>query len=204
MLGDRKSTPILSLQAESGIPALSANRDYLQMKLYIKFRNVSEGFPTSDIVTTQSGCRDNQFPFNSFSWRAFKTIQRYGVTPIKRVNTSPSCFPPWKSFDTYIVTSFLDTVNINASFSKYIDRCFMNYNILCTYGLKNKESTAAGMYSQMHEICTCWKIRSDHSVNSSELFAIWRALLFVKANKLSNAVIFTDSKVCTTAAVNRC
>ena len=43
VLGARKSTPILSLQAESLTPPLHLNRNYLLAKEYIKYTHRPEG-----------------------------------------------------------------------------------------------------------------------------------------------------------------
>lgn len=41
---------------------------------------------------------------------------------------------------------------------------------------------------------TCWKLRPEHSVISSELFAIRQALQYIDKETSDNAIIFTDSK----------
>ena len=58
----------------------------------------------------------------------------------------------------------------------------------------DKISAASAMYSQSQSLSVCWKLRQEHSVISTELFAIWKALVSIRDTGVTAAVIFTDSR----------
>ena len=50
------------------------------------------------------------------------------------------------------------------------------------------------MYHARSNLIYCWKLDNKHSVVSSELFAIYKALCFIEPNPTNNIIILSDSK----------
>lgn len=195
ILGGRNTTPILSLQAESCIPPLQLHRDYLNIKQYIRLKYQSKNFATTEMLNIGTYKTNADVKsFNSFTWRAGKSLNTMGMLPIKKVAINPNKIAPWHSIEIYIKTDFEDRVMDNLSFMNYTHRHFSNYKFLFTDGSKTTESTASALYSPSHGQAICWKLRAEHSVIGAELFAIWRALIYIDDLKLGSTVIFTDSR----------
>lgn len=199
MLGGRKSSPILSLQAEAGIPSLSLHRDYLHVKQYIKLKNKPKNFTTTDVLNLNKyRIPSYSCPFNSFSWRAIKAMDIFEMPPVKRVNINSDYQPPWINIDSLIKLDFENKVFNNDTFERYVDLFYKDYTLLFTDGSKIEDtriySTASGMFCPSNSLSICWKLRPEHSVIGSELFALWRTLLFVENNHFNNVVVFCDSK----------
>ena len=205
MLG--RSTPILSLEAESGIPPLNLHRTYLDVKKIIRLRNKHESFETSRMMNlNESRMSPELFPFKSFSWRSTRSINRLNMPEMKRVFTTRLSLPPWQSLDNLVKFDFLTAVHSNTDFNSYTDQHFDGYTKIFTDGSKitdnDQISTSSALYSPQHKISICWKLRPEHSVFSAELYGIWRALLFCKERNIKKAVIFTDSKSSLQAILN--
>ena len=198
LLGARRSTPILSLQAESGIHPLSVHRDYLNIKQMIKLRNKPELFETTKTINLdQQRINADKLTLKSFSSRTLNSLQRYDIPTIKRVYTCSSLWPPWNTVSNLIKTEFSERVYNNQTFLNYTEEQYSDFTILFTDGSKQKESArysaAAGLYSPLHNLSICWKLRPEHSVISTELYAISKALQFSLDNNMSKVVIFSDS-----------
>jgi ribonuclease HI len=117
---------------------------------------------------------------------------------VKRVFTnSNAILPPWEEVAKYIHLGFAEIVYNNATFQDYTERYFPSYNLLFRCGSKvNKNSgcsAASAMYVTSNKITVCWKLRAEHSVLSTELYALWQALIYVKINNYNDTIIFTDS-----------
>ena len=96
ILGARKSSPILSLQAEAHIPPLDMHRGYLTVKALIKLSYKSEGKSILDPVTDKMYC-ETDYPVNSFMKRALLWTKLLDIN-IKRVYEMDSFnMPPWEN-----------------------------------------------------------------------------------------------------------
>ena len=123
---------------------------------------------------------------------------KYGLPNIKRTKYKNFVLPTWIDIAAYIITSPDDFVDSNLSFTSYIKKYFNNYLYIFTDGSKinttNGASTAAAMYISQTNQATCWKLRPDHLVICSELYAILQALSYVHSNNVPRCVIFSDSR----------
>ena len=84
----------------------------------------------------------------------------------------------------------------NETFKSYSERFFPNHRHFYTDGSKviTPLSTSCAMYSEFHKLTECWKLRPEHSVVHSELYAILQALLFLQRNPFPLVILFTDSQ----------
>lgn len=119
------------------------------------------------------------------------------MTLIKRVTSDTYLMAPWNDVSKFIQIEFQDPVFNNETFEQYVQRYFTNYEKLFTDGSKitdeNTSSAASAMFSPSQSISVCWKLRPEHSVISTELYAIWRTLKYVGERDTVDVVIFTDS-----------
>ena len=194
--GARNTTPILSLQAEAHIPPLSLRREFLIIKQYMKIKYKPVNNKT--VIMLNLNNNGSTYSFNSFSKRSFNLIRNYELPIIKR-NFSPECvLPPRFGITRYVKITYDTSVKNNTEFSNYCENKFGDCVLIFTDGFKisnnNSESTAAAMYDSNTRQVVCWKLRPEHSVISSELYAIWQALSYVCTMKERDFVIFSDSK----------
>ena len=86
------------------------------------------------------------------------------------------------------VTSIYDYMLIDneLKFSNYISEKFPSHQQIYTDGSKchSPDSVAGALYSATARQVHCWKLRSEHSVLGSELFAINKALLYTYFRKI--------------------
>ena len=138
-----------------------------------------------------------------FKKRAEKIYEKYGIKRLSIVATTLSKLPPYSPIKQYVVIP----PDINSS--KLINDRYSGYKQIYTDGSKVYQpqvSTAAGIYVPSCHLASCWKINSDHSVTSAELFGILQALKYVQANEVqkSKTLILTDSLTsCSIIAGNR-
>ena len=194
ILGARRSTPILSLQAESHIPPLQLKRNYLLVKEYMKlmFR------PKKDYTCWCLGiCEgDKASPFNE------KTKKILEQQEIKDIVPTPtrliSQIPPWEDITTYIIMNTEDqAMQNNHTFQDYRENNWTHYQFLYTDGSKRyapEVTVACGLYIEQGRRSHCWKLRPEHSIISAELYAILKALQYIEIYiREQNCVVFTDS-----------
>ena len=196
ILGARKSSPIISLQAESYLPPLKIHRGYLHTKHYIKIKHSPEDHNTATTLKLDIDNQEN-FPYNSFSFRSKAWLHKLGIGKINRSpNPLLSRIPPWETLIPYILLGDVTEIPNPAEFSYYIDTNYTNYTLIYTDGSKiiqNENSVACGSYNETTKTSTCWKLRSEHSVLFSELFAIYKTLCTLIYSN-SDHILFTDSR----------
>ena len=198
VLGARKSTPILSLQAESHIPPLHLKRKYLLVKEYIKYIHRPEGDYTSRLLGLdfQNICEYSRTPFNEKVNRAMELL---GIENIRQKPTRLiSQVPPWQDVTAFVVLNTQEqAMHNNDIFQYYKEIHWGQYQFIYTDGSKRDQpetSTACGMYGEQNKRGWCWKLRPEHSVISAELYGIWKALQYIEIDmKEQDYVVFTDS-----------
>jgi len=190
MLGALKSSPILSLEAESNIPPLELYMKYRGASLYTKLN-----YGPSDEEVLPS-LESSQSQYISYLKEALTNL---GIASLPRIKTPVvSAVPPWCSVQSKIIEGFpfpSDTIT-HESFENYVRREFPNFVALFTDGSKTDdplESVAAAFYCPPWKVAVSWLLHPHHTVLSAELFGIFKCLEFVKGQQLENFVIFTDS-----------
>ena len=196
--GARRTSPIISLQAETFLPPLKLHREYLIMKQYIKLRyKPDEYLATHDLNLNQNHTNVTQ-TFNSFAYKVTKIIPKLDMNYINRQPTnSLSTLPPWQSLKRFVYTKYNEEVTNNQTFNYYVHKNFPEHIYIFTDGSKTldhegNKSVASGLFQPSTKEILCWKIRNQHSVVGSELFAIYKALeLIIYVEE--KYIIFTDS-----------
>ena len=106
--------------------------------------------------------------------------------------------PPWKSFGENITTyyDYKETITNNDTFMNYISEKYPGHDHIFTDGSKINSplSTACGIYIPSRPSAYSWKIDPLHTVLSSELIAIYQALIFSSFSMQTNHIILSDSK----------
>ena len=186
------------MQVESFIPPLKLHRGYLSIKNYIKLKNKNEHSYTVKALNIHNNT-NKQHPTNSYLKKNETWLQDIYKTPVKRrFIENLQVVPPWKTLNKYIIYNNEEVSN-NEEFSEYLDNKFRNFYKIYTDGSKVQDETTnsvgCGIYDPQKKTITCMKIRSEHSVISSELYAIWSALNDLKeVVAVQNYVLFTDSR----------
>ena len=194
--GGRRTSPILSLQAESNIPPLALQRGYNLVKEYIKLKCKPKNYSTSSFLGYDNHNITN-VPFNSFTYRLKNYLQMFDIHIPRSFTESIHTIPPWETCYKYIILEYLEDVSDNITFNYYLDKYLPSsrYKYIYTDGSKTSVSVGSAFYISEYKICKCFKLSNEHSVISSELFAIYKALDYILIhNTISSYIIFTDSK----------
>ena len=188
ILGALKSSPILSLEAESNIPPLELYMKYRGASLYTK---LNYG-PSDDTVLPSLVSIESKY-LSSYK----ETLTKLGVPYLSRIKTPVvSAVPPWNNIKNRIIESFPTERITPNSFEAYVRDEFPNFVTLFTDGSKThdpRESVAAAFYFPTWKVAVSWLLHPQHTVLSAELFGLLKCLEFVKQLPNKNCVIFTDS-----------
>ena len=193
MLGAQRSSPILSLQAETAIPPLTLYGGYNNLKQYIRLKCKPSAVNTMNILEID---KTSTPVLNTFRYRYHKWREKLQVGMIRRSDLCSHDIPPWQTVRSFIVEGA--EIRDNNNFQWYMNENFREYLHIYTDGSKmtidNEISTACAIYNRAQNQITCWKLRKDHSVIASELFAILKALQFINdTDKWGKYIILTDS-----------
>jgi ribonuclease HI len=200
ILGAFRSTPILSLEVEAHLPPLELYRGYMSIKQLTKIRHKPVNDHTVDILNLNNRIQDTVKPHNSYVKRATNWLKLVNMPTIKRIPTrSLPELPPWVDINRY-VHAYYDQTEIydNQTFQEYVHTNYNGFKSIFTDGSKiqthDRYSAAAAMYLPEPKTVTCWKLRAEHSVISTELFAIKQALTHIRVQDSGDYIIFTDSR----------
>ena len=191
ILGARRTTLILSLQAEAHIPPLSLRREYLTARTYIRLMYRRPDDATAAIASgdTPSVLR------NAPLLLAAMNVPRCPRRPHAELDS----LPPWLSVEEYVKTDFgMDShCPPSALFAAHLDAQYSGFKSIFCDGSQFREtrSTASGLYIPSESHAVAWRLSPFHSVLTSELFAIYQALRLVACETAPSWVICTDSLV---------
>ena len=142
ILEARKTTLILSLEAEANVPPLDHYLDSINATFYIKLH-----FQGEDSILAKDVLGN---PHSSFSRAACVALSNYGVHHIPKVpNNVFSHLPPWGSLQYFLVMTLPEKYHSNHAFSTYVREHYPGYITIFTYGSKtttNLPSVASGIY----------------------------------------------------------
>ena len=197
ILGARRTSPIISLQAESAIEPIKIKAKYCAAKTLIKLLNRPPNDETAKMMSIDNIKDTDYFPINSFVRRAKEFLKMINYKNLRRIKEEIYELPPWEHIEKYIISED-KKLNSNNEFLEYLDINFKDYKTLYTDGSKisnTDTSVASGLYDSGKKIAIAWKLSPKQSVLGSELYAIHQALLYIKENKyMENYMIFSDSK----------
>ena len=193
--GARKTSPILSLQVETYLYSLPIRRGFLHLKKYIDLAHSTNSNMTAKNLKI-GNCSRQVTPPNSFKARSLNWANIFRMPPIKRL-PSPvvTPVPPWTSIDEYINIESGTNIKNNAEFNEYIEVNYSTFLAIFSDGSKidnPSPSVACAYYYPRNRLVKCWKLRPDHTVVFSELYAIYQSLISVQEGD-ENIIIFTDS-----------
>jgi ribonuclease HI len=206
--GARQTSPICSLEVECNILPLQLQKSKIVLDYYNRFRNIPN---TLKVVTDLTENLHQQVRCN---WtdttpppliiRAKKIIMDHQLsvidtTPLSLVNTRP----PWQTVpeiqEFMADEQYIKTLPESIIQNIFKDRCneLNGYLQIYTDGSKITQpisATAAAMTIPDRNVTHKWKLPSQISILTAELFAIFMALEWVVASELEEkCVVFTDS-----------
>ena len=188
ILGALKSSPILSLQAESNVPPLEAYMEFRCARSFVKMH-----FGPSDDLVFQSLCLYH----SQYKTHLGEVMAKYDLSSVGRAaNSVISEVPPWSSIQNKIIESFSLDLLSTESFGDYLEDEFPGFLALYTDGSKIVDpqvSVASAFYSPSGPVTISWLLHPQHTVLAAELFGLLKCLQYVDQMTTSNCVIFTDS-----------
>ena len=151
ILGVRKSSPILSIQVEAGLPPLSLHRMRLSIKALIKLRYKPENNSTVKLMNLESSrLLAIDHPVNSFTRRALSGCAIMNMCHIKRVCTNSIVdVPPWQKIMGTVNNIELGEIGSNMMFKEYVSTKYAKYRACYTDGSRvdsPKSSVACAAY----------------------------------------------------------
>ena len=192
ILGARRTTPVVSLQAEAHIPPLTLRRQYLTARLYIRLRYRPLGDKTACVVSERGA---------SVLVAGSRLLRSFGFPPCRRqpvLGFDPVA--PWSSVSEFVCVDFDFAFGGAAAASVFGDLLDTRYagckSVFCDGSrLLEVGSTACGIYVPSEAYACSWKLNPHFSILSAELLAIYQALLKVEQYRSPAWVICTDSLV---------
>lgn len=188
ILGARRSSPILSIEAECNMPPLNLYMDFLSARSYIKLK-----FGSSDDRVSKALLYDG----SKYAENNKEILMRYNVQEPKRIHCQIlSSIPPWLNIDSKIIMDFPFRELNKERFEEYTASNLSGFKKLFTDGSKITEpaiSVSAGLFFSDHSTAISWKIHPQHTVVAAELYAIWKCLQYIDLYIIENCVVFTDS-----------
>ena len=206
--GLRRSTPIPALHFESNLLSLELVTKMFVLRYYYRITSLPSNHILKQLFINQ------RFIIDNYSWetlshkspfmkRALRLCDEYDL-PLNLDNEDFARFilPPWFDPNDFINTIFIqmkksdmgeEEVHQIFSFLNFAD--FENYVKIYTDGSKQANgSVGAAIYVDDISATFSWRLDSNHSILSAELFAILQGISFASKNfKNQNIVIFTDS-----------
>ena len=200
ILGARRTSPIISLQAETNIEPIRLSGNKCSSKLLIKLINRQREDETIKQLNIKNvNIEDmSNYPVNSFVRRSKLYLNMIGYKGVARRMTKIMKIPPWQSIGIHIVAENKD-INDNPSLMEYIEQNYNKFSVIYTDGSKTKNtdterSVASAVYNSKNKMATAWKLNPIKSVLGSELFGILKALESIKEEgNVQNYIIFSDS-----------
>lgn len=203
ILGARKTSPILSLEAEAYVVPIKMRFDFLFMKWYSKMQ-YSPGNDQVPEIADEVGLSEMENSF--FRAKASEMFAKLDMLPIKRVKTSyispidPTCvISKYINCDMFTDEKLIRTNRtMNHQFNNFYETTYSNAIQVYTDGSKLDDgSTSAALYIPHTNRITAWKLNPTHSILGAELYAIFKAIQYVISQqwiKERKTVIMTDSK----------
>lgn len=194
--GAYKSSPILSLCAESGTKPLSYSRDQKMLNYLLRIFS-SGNFTLQDQIAAQDLDPDqNQFIQKSFIFRAKEVMTKYNLD-FDSVTCDNYSEPPWEANLSSCKEMYGYQKNRSSPYE--IKTAFYNHiettqheNVVFTDGSKTENRVGYAMVYGSHVIAE--RLTSLCSIFTAELYAIDTAIDYAIEHDLSTLTVATDSK----------
>lgn len=213
-LGARKTSPILSLEVESHVPPLFIHRNSVLMKYYFRLCELPETVPVTRELFNEN---PTSLYYRAWSstvrtapcivrcWKLLMSMQFPNGEPIYPDLISP--IPPWIEIHRFLSVDFMSVTVKNASDGACIDifkdlqstkyTAFMEIYTDGSVFADEFSSSAAVVIDDHGNIITFnWRLSGLLSILSVEMYAIYRALEYIKDNlfRKTGVVIYSDSQ----------
>ena len=208
MLGARNTSPITSMEVLANIPPLNLFREFKRVSFYIKLLYKPFNDKTATMLGITSSQYEDQVVLNSFSFGIRELMEEFGIEKWKRSCTPTLPFAqPWVDMSKFINedmpegSQYLSHLSL---FNEMVDKNYKHHIKIYTDGSKIKNdisSASSAIYVQNINKVINWKLDGNHSILAAELFAIYKALLYIKNSPLpafNKFVILSDSKTALT------
>ena len=214
-LGVKSTTPILSLEAESNIPPLQIHRLNVLFRYMSRFTELPSDLPVTQELLASS------YKFCHIQWSSHARVAPVMVRGRQLLKTSQFPFilcpsaslispcPPWFDLNSIICTDFtalpvryLSPLTAQQVLMHLLDSTYGHYLAIYTDGSRLTEpdvSVGAAVVVQQGNtfVSFKWKLPHYSSILGAELYAIFRALQYLKVNSsvsVCGVVILSDSQ----------
>ena len=208
--GCLKSTPVEALRCETTIPPIVDRIEELSLRYFIRARFLNHENPIqAEILLKTNELNNLAFQGNKSPAinRATYTVGKYELPfmDIPPIEVVPPV-PPWSNSFINIETELIIKTNKNMPdkilreiAKNTLTKRYNNHLEIYTDGsrsmIQNEYRVAAGIYIPAYELCISYRLENIHSIMTAELFAIYKALVWMEGNlPPSKTVILSDSK----------
>ncbi|XP_050709265.1 uncharacterized protein LOC126994066 [Eriocheir sinensis] len=207
-MGAMRSSPVISLHAESGIAPLATHRREVLCHHYHRIRSLPPSHPLSKMYSTSGVDQHAQVWLpgarQPLIVRALLVHHILRLTPPPPQPISPhSPIPPWLDI-SHMVSLHMPGLPpkpsssiVAASHFLQMDKSLYHHHLkICTDGSHSPSppSTASAIYDPGTTICRTWRLPPETDVLTAELYALHQALTHLHTtHSRDKAVVFTDS-----------
>ncbi len=202
------SSPVMALQAESGIPPLCWRRTFLECRLLHRISSLPHSSTTLRLLRSAGvSAQHPTWPVKGRQPFLVRALNSHHLLEVPAPDPSPiptlSPAPPWVDFvdhtaltlhPSYLksTTSVMaKTLFLELDRSTYHD----HFRIFTDGSHVPPATTTAAVYVEDLDLCQTWRIRGMHQALTAELFAIKQALTFVRSQlRPQKVVVYTDSQ----------
>ena len=192
-IGAFRSSPVLSLYAESGEPPLRLRRMQLMLQQYARMQQLpGSGVHSSlDPLYLTAG--------ETFNARVMGTMQELSLTPANIMPFQHTDVPMWRMKMETVCQNYTYCKKSNASpnamkqtFLEHVHSHHSNQIMLFTDGSKDRGNVGCAALLRNNIIKR--KLNENSTIFTAELYAILDALLMIHNSQSTNFIIFSDSR----------
>jgi len=201
--GAMKSSPINALQVECADPPLQLRRQYLADRFFFRILQSSE-HPLieklqliSETINKSDYWKNKTPPHLIFSFLKFKALN----SPTHRSPKLPLFETDYRALilspDVHNTIGIeKDNPSANTHFKSVICERWTNWHYIYCDASKhsNNDFVGVGLYHQQYKIVEKVKFPPETSIFTAECYGIYKALEYILIFKLTNSVVFSDSK----------
>lgn len=201
--GAMRSTPINSMEAETGIPPLCIRRLLLAEKFCVKMLALSDSVVLDHLKLSPSVSRSQDIPNITVDVLLSEKLEMLRIMFCVRNLTSniysnnlwPVYNIPFYSLVSTEYTIHLTNGNNNTDFKDFL-ASKSNFHAIYTDGSKTDNSVTSAYYDATLNVTKCFKLDTICSIFTAECYAVYNALLYIDNvhNSVNNFLICTDSQ----------
>ncbi|CAF4294310.1 unnamed protein product, partial [Rotaria magnacalcarata] len=195
--GAFRSSPSISLCADSGIPPLEFLRGIMQFRYYLRLQKSHCEFAKEILNIPEAKFYDKPTLSQPFGVR-IKTMITHLPQPINILKETPYQMPPWKLPHIKCCRELLHlnkhTMPESQLRTEFINHSQKHYAAIAIYtdGSKTNEHVAAAATSG--NVFSVSRLMTFASIYTAELVAIIKALRYINLQNSTSFVIYSDSR----------